>query len=346
MAKRVGISDVATAAGVSVTTVSHALSGQGNLSGKTREKVQRVARELNYTPNRVASALRLQRTGIIGFVSDEIATTPFAGKIVLGAQDEAAARGLLLMLVNSNRDEAVESRQISSLLEQQVDAIVYARMSHKLVSLPSELTGIPTVVVDAEDSDGVAPWVAPDEVGIGRTATERLIAAGHRHIVHLSVDDPGPGADGRVIGYARAMSEHGLPPLVVTVGGQADASAGRATFDIALERHPELTAVFAFNDLMAMGVYQSANEHGLRIPDDLSLVGVDNLEVIAAQLTPGLTTVGLPHYEMGKWAIEQISGMIGNADWASNPAQIELDCPLIERGSVAGPREGQRVRTS
>lgn len=337
--KRVGISDVATAAGVSVTTVSHALSGRGNLSETTRERVQRIAKELNYAPNRVASALRLQRTGIIGFVSDEIATTPFAGKIILGAQDAAAARGLVLMLVNSNRDDVVEARQISSLLEQQVEAIVYARMSHVLVTLPDQLKSIPTVIVDAEDTEGVSPSVAPDEVGIGRTATERLIAAGHRIIVHLSVDDPGPGADGRIRGYSSAMNDHGLEPHVILARGRADASIGRATFEIAMERHPELTAVFAFNDLMAMGVYQCANERGLRIPHDLSLVGVDNLEVIAAQLQPGLTTVGLPHYEMGKWAIEQLGLMIGNDDWSSISSQIELDCPLIERGSVASARE-------
>jgi LacI family transcriptional regulator len=339
MTKRVGISDVALAAGVSVTTVSHALSGHGNLSEKTRERVQLVARELKYSPNRIASALRLQRTGIIGFVSDEIATTPFAGKIILGAQDAAAARGLVLMLVNSNRDPAVESRQIESLLEQQVDAIVFARMSHALVDLPQRLRGIPTVIVDAENPEGLAPWVAPDEIGIGYTATQRLISAGHREIVHLSVDDPGPGVAGRIAGYIKAMREVGLEPRIVLVAGPADARAGRVSFEIALARHPQLTAVFAFNDPMAMGVYQTAAAQGLGIPDDLSLVGVDNLEVIAAQLQPGLTTVSLPHYEMGRWAIEQLSEMIGNRDWASNRARVELACPLIERGSVSRPRE-------
>ncbi|MES2093283.1 MAG: LacI family DNA-binding transcriptional regulator [Actinomycetota bacterium] len=338
MTKRVGISDVASAAGVSVTTVSHALSGQGHLSEKTRERVQQIASELNYSPHRIASALRLQRTGIIGFVSDEIATTPFAGRIVLGAQDAAAARGMLLMLVNSNRDQSVESRQIESLLEQQVDAIVYARMSHTLVNLPPRLTSIPTVIVDAENPEGLAPWVVPDEVGIGFTATERLISAGHRSIVHLSIDEHGPGVDGRIVGYTRAMQKFDLKPEIILASRQADAKAGRETFQIALDRHPQLTAVFAFNDPMAMGVYQTASERDLRIPDDLSVVGVDNLEVIAAQLRPGLTTVGLPHYEMGRWAIEQLGEMIGNQDWKDIRSQVQLASPLIERGSIAGPR--------
>ena len=339
MTKRVGIADVAIAAGVSVTTVSHALSGQGNLSDKTRAHVQHVAAELHYSPNRVASALRLRKTGIVGFVSDEIATTPFAGKIILGAQDAAAERGMVLMLVNSNRDGAVESQQIDSLLHQQVDAIIYARMSHDLVTLPDRLKNTPTVVVDAETSAGVAPWVAPDEVGIGRIATERLISAGHRRIVHLTVGEPGPGVDGRIAGYTGAMRERDLDARVVTVDGPADARAGRAAFEIALDRHPDLTAVFAFNDPMAMGLYQVANGRGLEIPQDLSVVSVDNLEVIAAQLVPALTTVGLPHYEMGRWAIEQLSVMIGDPNWSNNHAQVELACALIERDSVSRPRE-------
>ncbi|MEO7123172.1 MAG: LacI family DNA-binding transcriptional regulator [Lacisediminihabitans sp.] len=337
MAKRVGITDVAKAAGVSATTVSHALSDQGNLSLRTREHVQQVARDLGYAPNRIASALRLQRTSVIGLVSDEIATTPFAGRIVLGAQDAAAKRGLLLMLVNSNRDQAVEDQQIASLIAQQVDGIVYARMSHLLVDLPPRLYEIPTVIVDAENPEGRAPWVVPDEQQIGRTATKLLIDAGHRRIVHLTIKSAGPGVAGRLAGYRAAMLEHGLQPCEVRADDPANAHAGRVSFVEALERVPDLTAVFAFNDAMALGVYQVSAQRGLRIPEDLSVVGVDNLEVIAAQLLPGLTTVSLPHYEMGRWAIEQLVAMIAERPHPDRPPHVKLACPLIERGSVAPP---------
>ncbi|MEO7015440.1 MAG: LacI family DNA-binding transcriptional regulator [Leifsonia sp.] len=335
MTKRVRISDVAKAAGVSPTTVSHALSDQGVLNEKTRENIKRVASEMGYAPNRIASALRLQRTGVIGLVSDEIATTPFAGKIILGAQDAAAERGLLLMLVNSNRDQAVEDRQIASLIAQQVDAIVYARMSHQLVTLPPRLLELPTVIVDGEDPDGVAPCVVPDEKQIGRTATEWLIEAGHRRIVHLSIVDSGPARDGRLAGYREVMAEHGLDPFEVLADSPANARAGRASFTEAMTRVPDLTAVFAFNDAMAMGVYQVAARRNLKVPDDVSVVGVDNLEVIAGQLLPGLTTVSLPHYEMGRWAIEQLSAMTTEQMPLTNPPKVKLACSLIERGSVA-----------
>ena len=338
MTKRVGIADVARTAGVSITTVSHALSGQGNVSAKTREHVRRVAIELGYAPNRIASALRLRRTGIIGFVSDEIATTPFAGKIVLGAQDAAAKRGMLLMVVNSNRDQEVENQQITSLLDQQVDGFIYARMSHGMVNLPQRLKQIPTVLVDAEDLNGVAPWVVPDEVGIARTATQHLLDAGHRRIAHIAVSEPGPAINSRSLAYRELMEEQGLEPLVVMVDGPADARAGRECFSQVLDRMPDVTAVFAFNDPMAMGVYQGAVARGMRVPDDISVVGVDNLELIAAQLSPGLTTVSLPHYEMGRWAVEELARLIDDPAWSDNPAQVAFACPLIERESVAPPR--------
>lgn len=337
MAKRVGILDVADAAGVSMTTVSHALSGRGQVSEATRERVRRVADELGYAPNRIASALRRQRSGIVGFVSDEIATTPFAGRVVLGAQDAAAERDLLLVVVNSNGDRDVEIRQIRALLAQQVDAIVYAKMFHQPVRLPDALGTIPTVLVDAVDVDSPAPSIVPDEQGIGELATRHLLEAGHEHIVHVTIDDPGPGHDGRIAGYREAMAQRGLKGRVVSVPGIADAAAGRAALPEVLRRAPDTTAVVCFNDQMAMGVYQVAATLGLEVPGDLSVVGVDNFEPVAAELLPGLTTVALPHYEMGRWAVAAASDLLESAVVPA-PVRVRFACELVERGSVAPPR--------
>jgi LacI family transcriptional regulator len=339
MAKRVGIADVARAAGVSLTTVSHVLSDQGSVSASTRANVRKVAAELGYTPNRIASALRLQRSGIIGFVSDEIATTPFAGRIVLGAQDAAAERGMLLMMVNSNGDATVESRQIESLLAQQVDAVIYARMSHREVSLPQSLSAMPTVLLNAEDLLSETYSVVPNEHQIATTAIEYLVAAGHRRIVHISITESGPATDGRAAGYRDAMLQHGLDPVVVEVGPLADARAGREGLDRAFEAQPDLTAVFCFNDPIALGVYQAAYRRNLSVPEDLSVVGVDNLEIIASQILPGLTTVALPHYEMGRLAVSQLYSITDGADSAvASSPRVRLHCKLVERESVAPPR--------
>jgi len=337
MAKRIGIKEVAAAAGVSVTTVSHALSGQGKMSDQTRGRVERLAAELGYAPNRIASALRLQRSGIIGFVSDEIATTPFAGHIVLGAQEAAAEHGILLVVVNSNGNPEIETQQIESLLAQQVDAIVYAKMFHRQVVLPERLAHIPTVLVNAYDPAAQAASIVPDEVQIGAMATRRLLNAGHQRIAHITVTDHFPGADGRVAGYLHAMADSDNGPCVVRVIGPSDARAGREGLEQALREMSNLTAVFCFNDSMAMGAYQVASRQGLRIPEDLSMASVDNLELIAAQLQPGLTTVALPHYEMGRWAIEQVMRIINETGDTSAAAQIKLQCALIERQSISHP---------
>lgn len=333
MSGRIGIHEVARAAGVSTTTVSHALNDRGKVSQATRERVRRVAQELGYRPNRIASALRNRRTGVIGFVSDEIATTPFAGRIVLGAQDAAAELGMTLMVVNSNGEPEVERRQIEVLQAQQVDALLYATMFHRVVSAPTGAGRTPLVLVNAVDPVAQVPSVGPDEHEAGEVATRLLLEAGHRRIVHLTLDEAGLGRDGRVAGHAAAMQQAGLRTHVVRVPGPADARAGRHALRIALEEEPGTTAVFAFNDPMAMGVYQVAAERGLRIPVDLSVVGIDNLEVIAAQLRPGLTTLDLPHSAMGRWAVEAAARLLQDPE--DLPERALIEAPEVQRGSVA-----------
>ncbi|MBC7725114.1 MAG: LacI family DNA-binding transcriptional regulator [Burkholderiaceae bacterium] len=344
MAKRIGISDVALAAGVSATTVSHALSGQGQMNPQTRLRVERIATELGYAPNRIASALRRQRSGIIGFVSDEIATTPFAGQLVLGAQHAAAARGFLLMVVNSNRDVLVERSQINALLAQQVDAIVYAKMFHNEVDVPGILHQVPTVLVDAYDRLAHFPAVVPDEEQIAESATELLIASGHRRIAHLTIEEDTPAKTGRLRGYRRSLERAGIafdPSLVVTAHVERGAAAtgiARVAFASFLESGKRPSGVFCFNDQFAMGVYQAAALFDIRIPHDLSVVGVDNLEIIAANITPGLTTVALPHYEMGRWAVETAAGLVSPVSGGETPvppSPKRMSCYLVERESVA-----------
>src|SRR5919112_792110 len=155
MATKVNIRDVAKAAGVSVTTVSHALSETHNsrVNAQTVEHIKAVAGNLGYAPNRLASGLRNQRSQILGLVSDEITTTPFAGAMIRGAQDAAYERGYVLMVVNSGLDAELEHREITMLQQHQVDGVVYARLYHQGVELPAALSGIPTVLLDAVTGD-------------------------------------------------------------------------------------------------------------------------------------------------------------------------------------------------
>lgn len=336
---KVGIRDVARAAQVSVTTVSHALSETrgSRVNAATREHVRAVAEDLGYAPNRLASGLRNQRSYLLGLVSDEIATTPFAGEMILGAQDAAYKRGWLLMMLDTASDRELEKRQISTLLQHQVDGIVYAKMYHQRIGLPGELAGVPTVLLDAVSEDETVSSVVPDEVDAARTAVQALVDAGHRSIGFITNVDDIPATHGRLRGYREALRESGIeydPALVVEA--VAEAHGGRTAAHQLLSRPERPTALFCFSDRMAMGAYQAANSLGLTIPRDVSVVGIDNLELIAGSLWPGLTTVALPHYGMGRWAVTRLLDEIEGMEEAE-PVHTMFDCPLIERGSVAPP---------
>lgn len=341
MSNRVGIRQVAKAAGVSVTTVSHALNDVdgARVSEETKLRVQSVARELNYAPNRLASGLRNQRSGTIGFISDEISTTPFAGRMILGAQDAAKKKGLLLLLLNTAGDEEVEEAEIRALLQHQVDGIVYATMYHRQIEVPELLSGVPTVLADASSPRTEVSSVVPDEEHGAHTAVSELLAAGHRRIGFATNQDNIPATRQRLAGYKSALGVYGVafdPELVLAEESITAGGFKAAAQLLSLDDRP--TALFCFNDRMAMGAYQAAAAAGLSIPADLSVIGFDNLEIIAGNLLPALTTMQLPHYEMGIWAVERLEQEIARATVTGLAAErVLLDCPIVRRDSVAPP---------
>lgn len=345
MPARTTLRDVAERAGFSVTTVSQVLN---DVPGKripdaTRALVRAAAEELSYRPNRLAQGLRLQRSNTIGFVSDQIATSPYAGAMIQGAQDEAADHGVLLLMVNSGNDRALEEREIQALLERQVDGIVYAAEYHRVVELPANLRGAPVVLLDSRTADGSRWSVVPDEVGGAQSATAELLTAGHRRIVMINNVDDIPATALRLEGFRRAVHDAGRRVTGAMVTRCVSDSRGgyevaRALLDDRPSARP--TALFCFNDRVAMGVYQAAADLRLRIPEDVSVVGFDNQLLIADSLRPGLTTVQLPHYGMGRWAVARLLEIV-NAGADDRPQPQTLTCPLVRRGSVAPPPTGR-----
>jgi LacI family transcriptional regulator len=337
MARRVTIRDVAAAAGVSVTTVSHVLNqfSGARVSDDTRERVETAARRLGYAANGLARGLRLQRSQTLALLSDEIATTPHAGRIILGAQETASARGWLLMLLTTGNDPRVEQREIRALARHRVDGVLYATMYHRRVTVPAQLGGVPVVLLDATSADPAIPSVVPDEVGGGRAAVGHLLERGHRSIGFVTNVDDIPATHLRLVGYRAALAEAGVgfrPDLVVAE--DSDARGGYRAALALLQRSERPTALFCFNDRMAMGAYRAAVDLGLHIPAEVSIVGFDNQELIAEGLHPGLTTVALPHYEMGAWAVSTTIRLVEGRG-APDVPQTTMPCPLIERGSVA-----------
>jgi LacI family transcriptional regulator len=337
--RRVTIKQVAAEAGVSITTVSHVINDVPGkrINSETRDRVQEAAARLGYTPNLLAQSLRTQRTHTIGLIGDEIATTPFAGKIILGAQDVATAHEAIVFVVNTGYQRDLENREIDELLRRQVDGILYASMYHRPVELPEKLKGVPTVLINASCTTPGVPWVVPDEAAGGEDAAEVLLAAGHRHIAFINDIDEIPAAYGREEGFRRRAASWGVAPDAIrVVTAETDPEGGYQAAMRLFEASDAPTGVFCFNDRLAMGVYRAATELGLRIPSDVSIVGFDNQDFIADGLHPGLTTIELPHYEMGAWAAEQLFERI--AGTGDEPAQTKrIRGPVVYRHSVASP---------
>jgi len=333
MAKRIGIRDVAAAAGVSATTVSHALNGLGSMTGETRDRVIQVAEQLQYRPNRLASALRRERSGVIGFVDDTVATTPFAVAMLKGAQEGAIASAYSMVVASSAANDELEAREIALLQSFPVDGLIIGRMFHQYVDLDVAALTVPVVLVNGRARDGAMTALVPDEEAIGFDATRELLDAGHATVAHLTIEEPGCARDGRIAGYRKALG--GVVPERIVYAEKATAESARdAALHLLLEEEPP-TAIFCFNDQMAMGVYQAAQRLSVRIPAELSIIGVDDLELISGALDPPLTTVALPHYAMGRQAVEMLVALIGGA--ALPAATLEVGCDIVRRGSVSSP---------
>jgi LacI family transcriptional regulator len=329
------IGDVARLAGVSPTTVSFVLNdvaGSG-ISEATKERVRASARELRYRPNATARLLRTDRSHAIGFVTDEIASTPFAGDVVEGAQEAAWEAGKILMIVNTGENRRIEGAAVGMMLERRVEGIIYASMYHRAVKPPADSREVPTVLLNCYSEVGSWPSVVPDEVSGGRTATEVLLDKGHERVGFINLDPKLPAANGRLQGYRQALEARGLPfdDSLVTNGDGTASSGYCLAAELMLTPNPP-TALFCGTDQTAMGAYEALKERGLRIPEDVAVVGFDNQELIAAHLRPALSTVALPHYAMGRWAVNHLIDQAERDN--TTPVRHVIDCSYIERESV------------
>ncbi|HEU5103339.1 MAG TPA: LacI family DNA-binding transcriptional regulator [Roseiflexaceae bacterium] len=332
--KRPSMYDVARAAGVSQTTVSFVVNDMpnANIPRETRERVWAVVEELGWRPNAMARGLRTQHSHTIGLISDEIATSSHAGKIIQGAQDAAWAHGKMLLVINTGNNTDIERAALDMMLERQVEALIYATMYHREV-IPPALGQVPTVLLDCYAADRSLPSVVPDEVQGGRTATEVLLSKGHRRIGLVNEIGPLAAMFGRLEGYQQALASYDLPfdSQLVRSGSSIAPEGYRCTLELMQLPEPP-TALFCFNDSMAMGAYDAVKQLGRSIPGDIAIVGFDNLEVIAAQLRPPLTTMELPHYAMGQWAVQYLIDHVDSPQ--STPVQQLIPCALIERASA------------
>ena len=339
MATKPTIQDIADRAGVGRSTVSRVLNDHPYVSEEVRTRVQRAMEELDYRPSFSARHMRTNRSQLIGFIADEVATAPYAGDIIRGAQDAAWERGFILLTVSAGTNFKIAHAAVEAMLEREVEGIIYSAMYHHVVHLPPAITSVPTVLADCFVPDRSVASVVPDEFNAGQEASEYLLRAGHQRIGFINVNtlESGiPAAIGRLEGYKAALEAYDIPfdDNLVRFGDGTPASGYAYTLDLLTLRHRP-TAIFCGNDRMAMGAYDALRENGVRIPDDMAMIGFDNQEIIAAALRPPLTTMQLPHYQMGQWAVEYLLRVIDEPESRKDAAlQHMLPCPLVERVSV------------
>lgn len=325
------IRDVASRAGVSKSLVSLVLRGDTGVSEPRRAAVTRAVEELGYRPNRAARALGVGRSGTVGVLLNDL-RNPWFVDLLAGLTATLDTVGLAPVLVDSATTRRIGGAPVDRLLEQQVDGIVVVGTSEDGAALREAVASVPIVLAGTYDPQelGADVVVNDDETG-ARLATEHLLDLGHTRIVHLS----GPARVGelRAAGYRRAVADRGLEPLVVP--GSMTEESGYAAARRVMAHEPRPTAVVAYNDLTAIGTLSAADDTGLRVPEDLSVIGYDNT-YLAAIRHISLTTVDNGTFAIGvqaaRWLSERIGGHTGPARTHRVPVTLRV------RGTTAAPR--------
>lgn len=330
---RVTIKDIARAAGVSHTTVSRALRDSEEISPETRARIRAIAESLGYRPNPVARALQGRRTQTIGVVVTRL-SDPFHTEVVQGIERVAQAHGYGLLLSLSHEDPEKERAIVEMLAAKQVDGIIVAasRLGSRYLPLLEALR-IPIVLINSHQTGPYVYSVATDNVHGGYLATRYLIGLGHRAIAYIGSRRGGRSNQDRYRGYRQALREAGLNPRPEwVVKGDGRVEGGEMAMRRLLEVRPRPTAVFCYNDLTAIGALKAALRAGLRVPEELSIIGFDGLEE-GTYVIPALTTVAQPRQQLGRLAAEMLLEIL---DGRPSPKRILLQGTLIERESC-GP---------
>jgi LacI family transcriptional regulator len=326
--------DIANEARVSQTTVSLVLNQAdgARLAAGTRERVLRAAAKLGYQRIRRGGAPAVSQATVIGFVCDEISTDPWTAIGFDGVREKAWERGLTVIAMATSGDAEKESAAFAQLAAQPLAGFVYATINTRLVHPPAALASAPAVLLNCHAADGAFSSVVPGEVAGGHTATDYLLRAGHKRIGYINGEPSMEASRHRLRGYRRALATADLPfdPDLVRQGNWQPLSGYEGAHELMRLASPP-TAIFCANDLMAVGCYEALRELGLRIPDDVAVMGYDDRE-IAQHLHPPLTTVLLPHFEMGTIAAELLLDAVARP--ARRPEHIKVECPIVKRKSA------------
>lgn len=327
---------VAKKSGYSVTTVSRALNGHSDVNVETRRKIEHVARELHYYPNRVAQQLVTKKANVIGLYSLDRETfkNQFIALMISGMMDEATTHNFNLLLFTTQRLHTAQDL-ISQCTHRGLGGAVISglRMDEPLLD---DLVGMdfPTVLIDVPIEGPRASYVSVDNVLGASQAIDHLANLGHRHIGFVNGHGAAWVSQQRYEGYQRGMRQNGLPPQPSCVfEGDFSKESGRRGAVRLLKNHPEMTAIFAASDLMAAGVLEQLQQMGLDVPNQVSVVGFDDQD-LCTHVTPTLTTIRQDMYTFGRVAAQKLISMANDEEYV--PKHVDLPSVLVPRAS-SGP---------
>jgi LacI family transcriptional regulator len=351
------LKDVAGRAGVSTATVARVLHNNGYVAEETRRQVEAVLAETGYQINAIAQGLRKQRTFTLGHVLQSIAPNPFFSGVAVGVEQEAAIHGCSVVLFTTQGDPERERTGVETLIRRRVDAIIFTKIAHESNVELVINAGIPVVQVERLSPAPAHAVTADNYVG-SYEATEHLIALGHERIAFIGVDpmrnaesggplrtveigDPQSVESERLAGYVDALAAHGVPlrnELIDLGDTYYELERARTAMRrlLALPREEWPTAVFATCDMLAAGALQEIHAYPLRVPEEISIVGFD--DTYALHLTPPLTTVRQPMFEMGEAAARLAIAALRAESEQLAPQTVRLPTHLVQRESTGRPR--------
>jgi DNA-binding LacI/PurR family transcriptional regulator len=322
--------DVAELVGVSIQTVSAVVNNKPGITAETRDRVLEAVRQLGYRPYSVARSLRTGQTRTLALIVSDLSNPSF-GTMASAAEDYTHRFGYSLTVHNTHDDVEREANYIQSLTQRWIDGVLYVSAEDQLSSQTAlEQADIPSVAIDRIPENYSGPSVTLDNMKAGHIAAQHLIALGHRRIAHISGPTRLRVARERIAGFEEALAAQGIIPAARDEGNWT-CDSGHVAMQRILKQQPPPTALFAANDRMAIGAMQAICETGLSVPGDISVIGLDDIEVAAYQ-NPPLTTVRQSFVELATLAIQLLLALIEN-----NPppqTQIVIDPVLIERRST------------
>lgn len=325
--------DIAKLAKVSTSTVSHVINKSRFVSDEIAERVNKAAKELNYAPSALARSLKMKRTKTVGMLVTT-STNPFFGEVVKGVERRCYEKGYNLILCNTEGDSERMKSSIDTLLQKRVDGLMLmcSTLEGEHLDVFERYPELPVVVMDWGPMLFASDKIQDNSHQGGYMATQHLIDNGHTEIGCITGPLHRNQASSRYEGFKQAMSEANIEVRADwIVESNFECDGGFDAFQTLKSRGRLPSALFVCNDMMAMGVIHAATQDGLRVPQDLSLIGYDDIH-LSKYMTPALTTIHQPKHRLGKAAVDTLLSRLESPE--VYPQVVELEPTLVERSSV------------